>query len=127
VAEGVDFSGSIVKFSPTGERTTFQSDVWQIRALAFDRSGDLFAGQSFNGIADIFRLRGDGTGLEQFAHLESATELWGMAFDGAGNLFVSTGDRIVKVSPNRVQSTFASGLEEARPLAFDKFGNLCRN
>jgi len=47
-----------------------------------------------------------------------------MAFDGASNLFVSTGSSIVKIAPDGTQSTFASGLEGAWPLAFDRSGNL---
>jgi hypothetical protein len=50
--------------------------------------------------------------------------LLGVAFDGAGNLFVSTGGTIVKIARDGTQSTFASGLNGAWPLAFDSFGNL---
>src|SRR5215472_8482951 len=46
----------------------------------------------------------------------------------AQNLFVSgrdtSGGKIFKFTPNRVQSTFASGLSGPQGLAFDKAGNL---
>jgi hypothetical protein len=54
---------------------------------------------------------------------------WGLAFDGAGNLFVSNyGDhRIYKFTPGGVRTTFAtftSGLKGPQGLAFDSAGNL---
>jgi len=48
----------------------------------------------------------------------------GMAFDGAGNLFVGTGNgSIFKLAPDGKRSTFASGLQPEH-LAFDRSGNL---
>ena len=48
----------------------------------------------------------------------------GMAFDGAGNLFVGTGNgSIFKLTPDGKRSTFASGLQPEH-LAFDRSGNL---
>ena len=59
-----------------------------------------------------------------------------LAFDSAGNLFVTTGDRdddgfpingsgkIYKLTPNGVRTTFASGLDLPTALAFDSAGNL---
>src|SRR3954471_7689653 len=48
----------------------------------------------------------------------------GMAFDRAGNLFISGNDSIVKFTPDGSGSTFASGLKSPFGLAFDKDGNL---
>ena len=50
----------------------------------------------------------------------------GLAFDSAGNLFVSdaSDSAIYKFTTNGVQSTFASGLNTPRGLAFDAAGNL---
>lgn len=48
----------------------------------------------------------------------------GMAFDGAGNLFIGTGNgSIFKLTPDGKRSTFASGLQPEH-LAFDRSGNL---
>jgi hypothetical protein len=54
---------------------------------------------------------------------------WGLAFDNAGNLFISTrGDyKIYKFSSNGNRTTFAtvgSGLRDPQGLAFDSAGNL---
>ena len=48
----------------------------------------------------------------------------GMAFDRAGNLFVSGNDSIVRFTPDGSGSTFASGLKSPFGLAFDRDGNL---
>src|SRR5205807_7797603 len=70
----------------------------------------------------IIRIPPDGT-QSTFATLKTS-QLIGLAFDGAGNLFVSIGLSIVKIAPNGTQSTFASQLHGAWPLAFDRSGNL---
>jgi hypothetical protein len=55
----------------------------------------------------------------------------GLAFDSLRNLFVTTEaeppmgtDTILKFTPNRVESTFATALDWPRGLAFDRSGNL---
>jgi glucose/arabinose dehydrogenase len=54
----------------------------------------------------------------------------GLAFDRTGNnLFVSTegdpgNDTILMFTPDRMESTFATGLNNPRGLAFDGHGNL---
>jgi hypothetical protein len=117
---------AIFKFTPAGERSTFASDLYQPVALAFDRKGNLFVGDSGSGIpqmsSTIFKYAPDGT-KSTFASL-GLTELLGLAFDGVGNLFVSTGSDILKFAPNGAQSTFATRLNGVWALAFDRFGNL---
>jgi len=55
----------------------------------------------------------------------------GLAFDSAGNLFVTgatatstTVDTIFEFTPGGTESVFATGLNNARGLAFDPSGNL---
>jgi hypothetical protein len=118
--------GRIFKFTPAGTRSTFASGLHQPVALAFDREGNLFVGDSGAGIppqsSRIFKVTADGT-ESTFATVPS-DQLLGMAFDGAGNLFVSTGLDILKFAPDGTQSTFASDVDGVWPLAFDKLGNL---
>ena len=49
-----------------------------------------------------------------------------MAFDGAGNLYVSSETQFIvnKINPQGVVSTFATMPDEPEPLAFDSLGNL---
>src|SRR5665213_2931241 len=50
----------------------------------------------------------------------------GLAFDNAGNLYVSDtlSNDIVKITPTAVETTFATGLNSPIGLAFDITGNL---
>jgi hypothetical protein len=125
--------GDIYKFTPAGSRSIVASGLSQPVALAFDRAGNLFVGNSGASFclpedeceqfpSTVVKIASDGTQIT-FATLQ-ATQLLAMAFDGADNLFVSTGDSIVKITPDGTQSTFASGLSGAWPLAFDRSGNL---
>jgi hypothetical protein len=127
--------GNVYKFTPTGTRSTFASGIYQPVALAFDRAANLFVGNSgARGCipeqecpplpSTVIKIAPDGT-QTTFATLPpQVTQLLGIAFDGAGNLFVSTSDSIVKIAPDGTQSIFASGLHGAWPLAFDRSGNL---
>jgi len=121
-----DTGHRIYKFTPGGHNSIFASDIYQARALAFDRSGNILVGNSGAGTdprpANVLKFSRDGK-RSVFATI-SSDDILGMAFDGRNNLFVSTGYSIVKVAPNGTQSTFASGLDGVWPLAFDKFGNL---
>ncbi len=51
----------------------------------------------------------------------------GLAFNNAGNLFVSNGngvDTITEITPGGAQTTFASGLNAPIGMAFNSAGNL---
>lgn len=116
----------VFRFAPDGTRSTFASGLYQPMAMAFDRKGNLFVGDSGSGIPPreslIVKFTPDET-RSTFASI-GIRQLLGMTFDGAGNLLVSTGGDILKLAPNGAQSTFVSGLDELWPLAFDKSGIL---
>ncbi len=119
--------GHVYKFTSAGNKSTFTSGFYQPVALAFDRAGNLFVGNSGTGVpssvpSTIVKIAPDGT-QSAFTTIQSP-ELLGMAFDGADNLFVSTGGTILKIAPDGTQSTFASQLHGAWPLVFDISGNL---
>ena len=94
---------AIFKFTPAGDRSAFASNLYQPRALAFDRKGNLFLGESGAGIPPIasviYKYTPDGT-RTTFATL-GLIDLLGMAFDGAGNLFVATAGKIFEVRAQR--------------------------
>lgn len=48
----------------------------------------------------------------------------GMAFDAAGNLYLSATQSVIKFAPDGTKTTFATGLMNASGLAFDHKGNL---
>lgn len=107
-------------------------------SLAFDQTGNFFVA---NNVAPYpFTPGSYSNTVEQFSpaivYLGTfATNLnqpWGLAFDKAGNLFVSNSgtngylrNTILKFTPDGVRSTFAfSGLSSPQGLAFDSTGNL---
>lgn len=118
--------GNLYKFTPSGNKSTVASGLYQPTALAFDRAGNLFVGNSGAGSpaipATIIKITPDGS-QSTFATLNNPN-LLGLAFDGAGNLFVSNSISVVKITPSGTQSTFASQLQGAWPFAFDRTGNL---
>lgn len=124
-------SGNVYKFTPAGNKSTFASGIYQPVALAFDRAGNLFVGNSGSGFPQmpttVVRIAPNGT-QSVFATIKS-NALDGMAFDGAGNLFVSAGSSIIKIAPDGTQTTFASQLSSGGIgvgcLAFDSSANLC--
>jgi sugar lactone lactonase YvrE len=122
---GGNADGSIVKITPGGVKSVFASGFYPI-GLAFNSVGILFEADSFG----IFEFTPGGVkstfiDVRAFGPLGS-TGPYGMAFDGAGNLFVSvwfpnthpTNDHIYKVTPGGTESTFASGLDYPEYLAF---------
>jgi hypothetical protein len=122
-------SSSIVKFTPNGTRSTF-AGLGGGFGLAFNSAGNLFAGDALN--QTIFEYTPGGTrttfvGPAAFGPNQNPSGQ--LAFDSAGNLFVSTtgnlgSDSILEFTPGGTESTFASGLSGPRGLAFDSKGNL---
>ena len=111
-----------------------QSHLGWPTSLAFDKSGDIYVA---NGVAPypfgnspytntIVKFSPDLTYLGDFA--TNLDKPWGLAFDQAGNLFVSnSGDDIIyKFTPEGACTFFAiaDGLSNPKGLAFDIAGNL---
>jgi sugar lactone lactonase YvrE len=129
-----DLASTIYKITPGGVLSTFGSLPSQSFGLAFDRAGNLFAAD-FSG-PTIYRFTADGArsvfaGPSAF-HPDCCGPL-DLAFDRFGNLFASesagTGfpnglDRILKFTPDGVETEFATQLYAPRGLTFDRSGNL---
>jgi hypothetical protein len=129
-----DSSGTLNKIAPDGT----VSPVFSITGafffgVAVDGVDNVYVADAAAGV--VYKFTGT---LSTFASVPGAT---GLAFDSAGNLFVSTqcesfpfgncsdptiGGRIVKITPSGIQTTFVSGLGDGdlRGLAFDALGNL---
>src|SRR5205823_2992644 len=136
VAEHV--TGSILKFTPDGKKSTFASGVSPDK-MAVDGAGNLFVTQDVR--SNIFVTGGDSSDRLNFTHEgKKSTRGSGvspdkMAVDGAGNLFVTqdvssnlfvTGDvspSIFKFTPEGKKSTFGSGVSPDK-MAVDGAGNL---
>jgi sugar lactone lactonase YvrE len=130
-------ASTIYKFTPDGVQSTFGTMPFLSLGLAFDSAGNLFAActgsPNVPNSAAIYRFTPNGTravfvGQSAFGNFNGPS---GLAFDGSGNLFVSTQtanpmgtDTILEFTRNRVESTFATGLDWPVGLAFDRSGNL---
>jgi DNA-binding beta-propeller fold protein YncE len=127
---------NIYKFAPDGTRMLFGSVGTGGFGLALDSAGNLYAADAgeptLTQVASVYKFAPDGTrtvfiGPSAFA---DGTGPVGLAFDNAGNLFVSTeggdpgNDTILMFTPDGMESTFATGLTTPRGLAFDESGNL---
>ena len=112
-------SGSILKFTSDGKRSTFASGVGQTVDLTFDDKGNLFVWDGNT----IFKFTPDGKGSTFASGLVPDT--WDLAIDRSGNLFVTdhVSRSILKFTREGKKSTFASGLAPEH-LAFDRSGNL---
>jgi sugar lactone lactonase YvrE len=132
----VDPTDSIIyKVTPDGTVSTFGHVPGQCFGLRFDSAGNLFAAgasDSTNTYGSIYEFTPGGVrsvfvGPEAFSSTQFPNDL---AFDSAGNLFVSTennlgNDSILEFTPSGTGSTFATGLaNNPRGLAFDSAGNL---
>src|SRR5690348_6940377 len=89
--------------------------VFQVSAIC--APGDLYLSQAVEGV--ISKIAPDGTKSTFALGLDYPS---GLAFDHAGNLFVSVGSQpgsILKFSPSGEMSVFASGISIPGGLAFD--------
>lgn len=114
-------ASTIYKFTPNGTQSTFGAAPGEGFGLAFDGAGNLYAADAVDQI--IYKVTANGT-RTVFASLTNGGPA-GLAFDRDGNIFVSAGgDTILKFTPNGTQSTFATGLNSPRGLAFNRGGIL---
>lgn len=76
-----------------------------------------------DGNGDVYKVTPGGL-LTTFA--SGMDSPFGLAFDGAGNLFVgdNLGGAIYKITPDGTRSTFATGVIDPTGMAFDGAGNL---
>src|SRR5438093_5112787 len=125
VAEHV--SGSILKFTPEGKKSTFASEVSPYK-MAGDGAGNLFVTQDVSSnlfvkgevSPSIFKFTPEG----KKSTLASGVSPDKMAVDGAGNLFAADGNTIFKFAPDGKKGTFATGISYPGDLVFDGAGNL---
>ncbi len=124
VTESFGDVGDILKITPDGTKSAFGGTSGSPAFLAFSLLGDLYATVpphpfDFNG--EIISLSPDGT-----PHTFDSMSGPGLAFNKAGNLYVTINDEIVKYAllPENKRSVFTSGFENPVGLAFDSVGNL---
>lgn len=117
--------GTIYKVTPSGQRTTYAQGMGVATGIAFDHDENLYVGDR---TGTIFKISPDRQ-IYVFATVEPSVSAYHLAFDAAGNLFVtgpttSSFDHVLKITPAGEVSTFYQGLGRPQGLAFDIDGNL---
>lgn len=113
-------SASIAKFTIKGAKSTVTTGIGDLFGIAFNSKGELFAASDTGNT--IFKIAANGTKTA----FVSTTGPFALAFDRFDNLFACnfrTG-ALVKITPAKVATVFASGLADPVGLAFDRAGLL---
>lgn len=116
--------GKVLRVGSDGKaKVIFTAKEMEIRALAVDAKGNVYAGSSPDG--KVYRIAPDGKSSVFYDPPDK--HIWALAFDGAGNLFVACGGKaaIYKVSPaGTAEKYFASDETNIVSLGFDAKGRL---
>jgi sugar lactone lactonase YvrE len=137
----------VYRITPDGQASTiFEPTELQVQALVVDKNGVVYAATAPDG--KVYKIERKAAAKEEASrssspdrskgqvdpnwtsavYFDPATKyIWDLAFDGAGNLYVATGDRgeIYKVTPKGDHSVFFKSDEShIRVLALDSKGNL---
>lgn len=115
-------TNSIVRITPTGVKSTAVSGVSGVTGLAFGPTGLLFATAANSGTVMRYNL----TINASIVYASGLSSPFGLAFDSAGNLYVSnfTGNTITKITPDQNKANVVTGLTGPQGLTFDRTGNL---
>src|SRR5207248_7648820 len=88
---------SILKFTPDGKRTTFASGIAHPHRLAFDAFGLLWVTDPAAGALYVIAPSGIVFLVDSSDVDPELTGLNDLAFDGAGNLFLTAGESVVEI------------------------------
>ena len=114
-------SGTIDRITPGGTLSLFSSDMDFPSKLAFDASGNLYAGMVGNNTISKFNAFGQATTFAS-SGLNGPIPL---AFDHNDNLYVGNSDStIMRFGPNGQPQFFASSGLYPNGMTFDNAGNL---
>ncbi len=119
------YEGIIYQATGSGELNVYCEGMGTATGIAFDRRGNLFVGDRSG---TIFKISPDRQ-IYVFATLEPSVAAYHLAFDEAGNLYVtgpttSSFESIQRISPTGEVSVFYRGLGRPQGIAIDAEGNL---
>jgi sugar lactone lactonase YvrE len=119
------YDGTVYRVATDGAVTSYAEGLGVATGIAFDGEGNLYVGDRSGTIFKIGRDRQ----IFVFAMIEPSVSAFHLAFDNAGNLYVtgpttSSFDAVYKVDPQGHVEVFYRGLGRPQGLAFDVKGNL---
>jgi sugar lactone lactonase YvrE len=117
--------GAVYRVAPNGTMSAYAEGMGVATGLAFDREENLYVGDRSGTIFKIARDRQ----IFVFATLEPSVSAYHLAFNPAGDLFVtgpttSSFDSVYHIDPHGNAEVFYRGLGRPQGLAFDIQGNL---
>jgi len=117
--------GTIYRVAPDGSAEQWAEGMGIATGIAFDRDGNLFVGDRSGTIFKISPSKE----IFVFATLEPSIAAYHLAFNQAGDLFVtgpttSSFDRVFRINQQGEIDTFYRGLGRPQGMAFDRAGNL---
>jgi sugar lactone lactonase YvrE len=119
------YDGAVYRVSRDGAISSYAEGLGVATGIAFDKDGCLYVGDRSGTIFKIGRDRQ----IFVFATMEPSVAAYHLAFDDAGNLYVSgpttsSFDAVYRVDPHGHVEVFYRGLGRPQGLAFDGKGNL---
>ncbi len=117
--------GTVYRVAPNGTMSSYAEGMGVATGIAFDREQNLYVGDRSGTIFKIGRDRQTFV----FATLEPSVSAYHLAFNPAGDLFVtgpttSSFDSVYRIDTHGTVSSFYRGLGRPQGLAFDVDGNL---
>jgi len=119
------FDGTVYRVTKNGAMTSYAEGMGVATGIAFDREGNLYVGDRSG---TVFKISPDRQ-IFVFATIEPSVSAYHLAFDDAGNLYVtgpttSSFDSVYKVDPHGHVEIFYRGLGRPQGIAFDTKGSL---
>src|SRR6185295_9649368 len=118
--------GVVYRITPFKEAMPFARNLGVATGIAFDKADTMYVGDR---TGTIYKVNGIGEETA-WAQLEPSVSAYHLAFNSAGDLFVTgptvaSFDSVWRVNQRGEVSVFYKGLGRPQGLAFDGLGNLC--